>query len=145
MINTLQFVTIKIFFFFTLAFVHPFFLLAIIPLSQILFVLPYLLFVFTGVHLCSTCIYACVLLVLVCVLIVFTGIHSCLPVLTGVLRRVLLQDRSKKVQYSAGIYSFKVNIVNTRTMCQNDVSGVVLVSLLLTLSRFHTLSKCFHY
>ena len=64
--------------------------LALIPLSHILFVFPRFLFVFTGVHVCSTCVYACVLLVLTCVLIVFTGVHSCLPVLTGVLTRVLL-------------------------------------------------------
>ena len=58
------------------------------------------------------------------------------------------------VYYPAGIYLFKVNNGNRRRMCeicskltkrhQKDVSNVVVMSLLLTLNRFHTLCWCFH-
>ena len=53
--------------------------------------------------------------------------------------------------FPASIYSFKANNWNTTTMCEicpkltiivNVVIDVVLVSLLLTLSRFHTLFWC---
>ena len=42
---------------------------------------------------------------------------------------------------------FKANNGNTKTMCEilsNDVTDVILLSLLLILKRFHTLFKCFH-
>ena len=60
-----------------------------------------------------------------------------------------------KWNYSAGIYLFKVDNENTRTVCeiytkltirlQNEVIDIVLVFLLLTLNRFHTLLWYFHY
>ena len=56
--------------------------------------------------------------------------------------------------FSAGIYLFKVKNGSTRTMyeiCsrltkryQKDVRKVILLSLLLTLNRFHTLLWCFY-
>ena len=47
--------------------------------------------------------------------------------------------------YLPGIYLFKINKGKSRLMCEleNDVIDVVLVSLLLTLNRFHTLFWCF--
>ena len=43
------------------------------------------------------------------------------------------------------IYLLKVNYRNTRTRCKICSKSVVLVFLFLTLNRFHTLIKCFHY
>ena len=50
----------------------------------------------------------------------------------------------------AVIYLLKVKNGNTRTMCekfrhQNDDNDAVLMFLLLTLNRFHTLFQCFHH
>ena len=53
-------------------------------------------------------------------------------------------------QFPAGIYLFKVNIGNTKTACEIrskltiKTPYVVLLSLLLTLNRFHAMSWCFH-
>ena len=43
--------------------------------------------------------------------------------------------------HPAGIYLFKVNKRSTRTKC--EVNDVVLVSILFTLNKFHTLFCCF--
>ena len=48
---------------------------------------------------------------------------------------------------SDDVYMFKVNNGKTRTpelRHQNDANEIVLVSLLLTLNRFHTFFWCFH-
>ena len=51
----------------------------------------------------------------------------------------------KNASFPADIYLFKINSGNARKMWhQNDVSDVVLVSLLLTLNRFRILFQCFH-
>ena len=58
--------------------------------------------------------------------------------------------KTKRRLYPANIYLFKVNNKNTRAMCEtcsklvikNNVNVVVLVSLLLTLNRFHILLWC---
>ena len=42
-----------------------------------------------------------------------------------------------------GIYLFKINIDDKDTHC--DVNDVILVSLFITLNRFHTFIWCFHY
>ena len=50
----------------------------------------------------------------------------------------------------AGIYLLKVNNRNTKRRCQSvqrhqsNVTGVISIPVLLTLSRFHTLFLCFH-
>ena len=59
------------------------------PLSHILFVFPCVLFVFTGVYLCLTCVCTWVRLVLTRILLVSTGVHLCLSMLTSILTRVL--------------------------------------------------------
>ena len=61
---------------------------------------------------------------------------------------------SKLKVYPAGIYLFKVNNMNARSVfevCsnltlkhQNDVIDVILVSFLITLSILHTFLCCFH-
>ena len=79
-----------IFFFFTFAFVHSFSFFGINPFESHSLRVPSSSICVHWCNVCSTCVYACVLFVLTCVLIVFTGVHSCLPVLTGVLTRVLL-------------------------------------------------------
>ena len=53
-------------------------------------------------------------------------------------------------QFPPGIYLFKVNIGNTKTTCEIrskltiKTPYVVLLSLLLTLNRFHAMSWCFY-
>ena len=56
-----------------------------------------------------------------------------------------------EAKYPSGIYLFKVNIGNTRTMCEIYSKLTIkmserrqLVSLPFTLIRFHALSWCFH-
>ena len=46
--------------------------------------------------------------------------------------------------YPANIYLFKVNSRNIRKRCENCVMDVVIMSLLLTLSIFHTFIWCFY-
>ena len=43
----------------------------------------------------------------------------------------------------SGNYLFKVNNINTRTMCE-ICSKLTIKTLLLTLNRFHTLFECFY-
>ena len=47
--------------------------------------------------------------------------------------------------FPADIYLLKINHRNTRASCEICSKLVVLMSLLLTLNRFHTLTKCFYY
>ena len=53
---------------------------------------------------------------------------------------MLLKDYALKVAlYTASMNLFKFNNRNTRTICEIDgVIDIILVSLLLTLNRFHT-------
>ena len=55
--------------------------------------------------------------------------------------------------HTVGIYLFKINNGNTRTMCEIyskfsvnviDVFDIILVFLMLTLDKFHTLDWCFN-
>ena len=64
----------------------------------------------------------------------------------------LFKHRNKR--WPAGTYLFRVNNGNTKTMCEicskltiktpNDVSDVVLVSLMLSLNSFHAFFWCFY-
>ena len=71
--------------------------------------------------------------------------YGCFPInVMKFWRTAALQNTSEKLllNISGGIYLCKVNIWITRTIC--DVSDVVLVFLLLTLSRFHLMFCCFY-
>ena len=68
----------------------------------------------------------------------------------------IIGDEKKMNFFPADIYLFKVNNRKNRKMCeicskliiktpeQHDGNDVILMSLLLTLNRFHTLFWCFH-